>query len=338
MWNPLAPFNFQPDSPEGFIVAFLKSQWTALPYPAADFTGQTVIVTGSNVGLGLEAARHFVRLGVSKVIIACRDPKKGEAAKRDIEGSTKRSGVVEVWLVDLGSYESVKQFCSKVATLDRLDVLVENAGIATSYYAELEGMESTVTVNVISTFLIALLVLPKLRADALKYNLTPRLVIVSSQAHEQARFVEQDAPAILPALKDPANQSDRYNVSKLLELLAIRELASAMSASGKPQVILNTLSPGLCHSQLMRHAPFPLNILAPIGKLFLARTTEMGSRTLVFAASAEAETHGMYLQDCQIKEPSKWVTSKKGEEVQVKFYDELLETLEKIEPGITRNI
>ncbi|PBP21262.1 short chain dehydrogenase [Diplocarpon rosae] len=334
MWNPLDTFHFVTD----FLSTFLKSQWTTLPYPAADFTGQTIIVTGSNVGLGLEAARHFVRLGAVKVIIACRDQTKGEVAKRDIEESTKRLGVVEVWLVDLGSYESVKQFCTQVATLDRLDVLVENAGIATSYYAELEGMESTVTVNVISTFLMALLSLPKLRADALKYNFTPHLVIVSSEAHEQARFVEQDAPAIFPALKNPRNQSDRYNVSKLLELLALRELALAMSASGKPQVILNTLTPGLCHSQLMRHASFPLNILAPIGKFFLARTTEVGSRTLVAAASATEDTHGMYLQDCEIKEPSRWVRSKKGKEVQGKFYEELLETLEKIEPGITRNI
>ncbi len=145
-------------------------------------------MTGSNVGLGLEAARHIVRLGGSKVIIACRSQEKGDAAKRDIEESTKRTGVVEVWLVDLGSYENVKHFCSRAANLDRLDAVVENAGIATPTYTELEGMESTVTVNVTSTFLMALLLLPKLRADAIKYNTTPRLTIVASEAHEQVNF------------------------------------------------------------------------------------------------------------------------------------------------------
>jgi len=63
--------------------------------------------------------------------------------------------------------------------------VVENAGIATPHYEVVEGMESTITVNVISTFLMALLLLPKLRVDALKYNMVPRIVIVSSNAHEQ---------------------------------------------------------------------------------------------------------------------------------------------------------
>ncbi|KAH7388889.1 short-chain dehydrogenase/reductase-like protein [Cadophora sp. MPI-SDFR-AT-0126] len=334
MWNPFATFHF----PEDFLTTFLKSQWTTLPYPATDFTGQTIIVTGSNVGLGLEAARHFVRLGASKVILACRSQEKGESAKKDIGESTKRSAVVEVWQVDLGSYESVKQFCSRATKLDRLDAVVENAGIATSYYTELEGMESTVTVNVISTFLMALLLLPKLRADAMKYNTTPRLVIVASEAHEQARFVEKSAPLIFPALNNPKNQPDRYTVSKLLEVLTVRELAPALTASEKPKVILNCLTPGFCHSELMRDAPFPLNILAPIGKFFLARTTEVGSRTLVSAAAASEDMHGMYLQDLKVKEPSRWVRSEEGKEVQKKVFKELLGILEGIEPGVTNNI
>lgn len=87
--------------------------------------------------------------------------------------------------MDLGSYESVRQFCARVEKLERLDVVVENAGLATPTYEELEGMESTITVNVISTFLMALLLLPKLQADALKYNFVPHLTIVASDAHNQ---------------------------------------------------------------------------------------------------------------------------------------------------------
>ncbi|KAH7310268.1 short-chain dehydrogenase/reductase-like protein [Rhexocercosporidium sp. MPI-PUGE-AT-0058] len=334
MWSPLATFNL----PEDFLGSFLKSQWTRLPYPATDFAGQTIIITGSNVGLGFEAARHFVRLGATKVILACRSLEKGESAKRDIEKSTKRSGVVEVWQVDLGSYESVKQFCKKAAGLQRLDAVVENAGIATSFYKELEGRESTMTVNVVSTFLMALLLLPKLRADAMSYNTIPRLVIVASEAHEQARFVEQTEPSIFPALNDPKYQQDKYNVSKLLEVLTVRELAPSITASGKAKITLNCLTPGFCHSELMRDAPFPLNILAPVAKFFLARTTEVGSRTLVSAAAASEETHGMYLQDLKIKEPSKWVRSEKGKESQKKVYTELLGILEEIEPGVSNNI
>jgi len=119
------------------------------------------------------------------VIIGCRSVEKGEVAKKDIEESTKRTGAVEVWQVDLSSYESVKQFCNRAQKLERLDIVTENAGIATPKYQVVEGMESTITVNVISTFLTALLLLPKLRADAIKFNILPRLTIVASDAHEQ---------------------------------------------------------------------------------------------------------------------------------------------------------
>ena len=325
-------------SPTDFVTTFLKSQFTNLPYPSSSFEGKTIIVTGANVGLGLEAARHFVRLGASKVIIACRSVEKGEAAKKDIEESTKRLDVIEVWQVDLSSYKSVKAFCARAQSLDRLHILVENAGVATPKYQDIEGMESTITINVISTFLMALLLLPKLRADAVKFNMVPHLTIVASDAHEQAKFREQSAPSIFEALKLPRYQSDRYNVSKLLEILTIRELAPAMKASGKPMVILNTLTPGFCHSELMRHAVFPLNLLAWIGKKLIARTTEVGSRTLVAAADAGVDSHGVYMTDCKLGEVSRWVRSEKGKVAQARVYAELLQILDGIEPGVTQNI
>lgn len=165
------------------------SQFTTLPYPDVDLKGQTIIVTGANVGLGLEAARHFARLGASKVILGCRNKEKGDGAKRVVEATTGRMNVVEVWQVDLSSFESVRQFCDRASKLERLDAVVENAGLATPNFEVVEGYESTITVNVISTFLMALLLLPKLRADALKYNTLPHLTIVASDAHEQVRFV-----------------------------------------------------------------------------------------------------------------------------------------------------
>ncbi|XMA09702.1 hypothetical protein WAI453_002493 [Rhynchosporium graminicola] len=185
---------------------------------------------------------------------------------------------------------------------------------------------------------MSLLLLPKLRADAVKYKITPRLAIVASEAHEQAVFVEQSAPSIFAALNDPMNQQDKYNLYKLLEVLVVRELAPAMTASGKPRVTLNCLTPGFCHSELMRNAPFPLKTLATLAKFFLARTTEVSSRTLVSAAAAKEDTHGKYLANLQIKEPSKWVRSEKEAETQVRAYKELIEILEGIEPGITGNI
>lgn len=104
-----------------------------------------------------------------------------------IEVTTGKLNVVEVWQVDLSSFESVKQFCDRASKLERLDVVVENAGVATPKYELFEDFESTITVNVVSTFLMALLLLPKLRADGVKYNTVPHLTIVASDAHEQVR-------------------------------------------------------------------------------------------------------------------------------------------------------
>lgn len=123
------------------------------------------------------------------MILACRTISKGEAAVASIFASLpEHKTIIEVWQVDLTSYASVREFCVKVDQLDRLDVMLENAGLAVPKYEEFEGMESTLTVNVISTFLMALLVLPKLRESAAKFNIVPRLTIVASDAHEQVCF------------------------------------------------------------------------------------------------------------------------------------------------------
>lgn len=129
-----------------FFASFLRSQWTAkLPYPTTSYEGQIVIVTGANVGLGLEAARHITMLGAAKVILAVRTVEKGEVAKKSIEESAKRTGVVEVWQLDLASYASVESFAERATKLPRLDVLLENAGIATRKFTMAEDNEATVT-------------------------------------------------------------------------------------------------------------------------------------------------------------------------------------------------
>lgn len=197
------------------MMSFFHSQLFVTPsYPTTSFAGQTVVVTGSNTGLGLEAVRHIVRLGAEKVIIAIRNASKGEAAKKSIEDSTQRSGVVEVWPLDLSSYESVKQFAKQAQTLPRLDVLLENAGVQQKNFTTTEQDETTITTNVTSTFLLALLMLPKLRETAQRFNTLPKLTIVASDVHFLAKFKERKAKKIFDALNNEktANMPDRYGI------------------------------------------------------------------------------------------------------------------------------
>ena len=106
-------------------------------------------MTGSNIGLGLEAARHFPRLGASKVILAVPSISRGEAAAKSIHDFIGKTSVCKVWLLDMGNWNSIKEFVRRAGGLKRLDIVIENAGIAASEYAEMEGLESMVAVNVV---------------------------------------------------------------------------------------------------------------------------------------------------------------------------------------------
>lgn len=76
-----------------------------------------------------------------------------------------------------------RAFAKRAESLDRLDILLENAGISTAKFVEVAGNESTITTNVVSTFLMALLMLPILQKTSKNYNTVPTLTIVSSEVH-----------------------------------------------------------------------------------------------------------------------------------------------------------
>jgi retinol dehydrogenase 12 len=321
------------------ITTFISSQlfYTHRVPAKNSFAGKTVIVTGANTGLGLEAARHFVRAGASTVIIACRTLSKGEAAKADIEKTEKRTGVLQVWELDLSSFASVKAFAKRCETLPQLDVCVENAGVFSLTYSQAEGHETTITVNVISTFMLALLLLPIMRQSAAKTGSRPFLTIVTSESHLWVSLPERQEPNIFDALdnKETANMSSRYGVSKLLEVLALRHLTRSLIKNRfKYPVVINCVTPGLCRTELVKNAgyvPIVLNTL-------LGRTVEVGSRALVNAAGLVGEeSTGEYILDDRIADTSPLARSEEGAELAKRVWEELAAILEKECPGITQN-
>jgi NAD(P)-dependent dehydrogenase (short-subunit alcohol dehydrogenase family) len=163
---------------------FARDQRTPLPIALTpkDCQGATYIVTGANTGLGFECAKHLVQLSSKRVILGVRTLRKGDEAKAKIEAETGRKGIVEVWHLDLTSYDSVKEFAKNVKGLDRVDAIIENAGVAMSKWSTAEGMETSLTVNNVSTMLLAVLVLPKLQESGEKFGISPSLVIVGSNA------------------------------------------------------------------------------------------------------------------------------------------------------------
>ncbi|KAI7220200.1 NAD(P)-binding protein [Hortaea werneckii] len=334
----------------GFLPHFFYSQFFITPtYPTQDCSGRTIIVTGSNTGLGKEAVRHFVRLNAEKVIIACRSTAKGEAAKQDVEASTGRKGVVDVWPLDLTDYESVKAFAQRAKGLARLDVALLNAGIIwlmdiiadTPEFTTVAGNESTITVNVVSTFLLALLLLPKLQESGNRFNTIPTLTVVSSEMHFVTSFPERNSPTIFKTLNEPeeARMAERYALSKLLEVLACREIARNHSVD-QVKVTLNFVNPGWCISELVRYSVASFGSIAKtvlnLVMRVMCRTTEVGSRTLVHAGLSGLETHGKYMSNCRIEECAPLVQGKEGPEIQRRVWQELSEKLNEIEPGVTK--
>lgn len=279
-------------------------QFARLPYPGADLSDMVVVVTGSNTGLGLEAARHFVRLKAAKVILAVRNLEKGRAAKNDIENTTSRPGAVEVWQLDLKSFTSVQSFARRVNSLDRLDILVENAGVNSLSFEKAEDNESTIAVNVLGTFLLALNLLPKLRETAHRFNVLPHIVVLTSGLHFLADFTEAQEEDIYAALNSSkrCDMQNRYAVSKLMDIFLARELAERAKGSTLPSVIVNAVDPGLCRTELTREFTGLTAVAASIANAILARTAETGSRNIIYAAVSREDTHGKYLSSCCVRE------------------------------------
>jgi len=220
--------------------------------------------------------------------------------------------------------------------------VLANAGIMTGEYGTFEGNETTLTVNVISTFLLCLLLLPKLR-DA--PDGPGVFTIPNSALHYLAPTKELDlkdsedkGAGMFGRLNDAktANMTSRYPISKLLVLFATRELAARMAKSGKPAVIVNTPNPSYCKSQLHRDGEF--GAIEKVAQAVLARSTEVGSRALVHALLSGPESQGQYLTNCHVQTPSSQVTNASGRRLQKQFFDELLQKMETIHPGVSEAI
>ncbi|KAL2680463.1 hypothetical protein Neosp_008064 [[Neocosmospora] mangrovei] len=267
---------------------FVRAQWTYLPLvpTEANVTGGTYIVTGANTGLGFECAKTLVKLGAKIVVLGVRSIEKGDVAAAAIAKETGREGVCQVWHLDLASLDSVEEFAKKLQTLDRVDALIQNASVALADFTLSEGVETTITVNVLSTMLLAIRAMPKLQESARTFSINPHLVIVSSLTGFQCEGV-----------------LEKHN-GDLFEALSRKEadMVASLFPLSETGVIINILNPGLCKTELNRNARGFMKYQILMLRLFLGRTPEQGSRTLLHAAVAGTESHGKYVSDCEIKE------------------------------------
>ena len=193
----------------------------AIPRPTTSFASKTVIVTGANGGLGVEICKHLLRLRAEKIILACRSQVRGDAAKQQLESFFGcKPGIIEVWELDLESPSSIKKFAERANTLQRVDVVINNAGIQTPDFKVVYGTERTLAVNAIATFLLILQLLPKLKETARNFDTTPHCTIVSSALYDVAKYPEKHDDDLFAWYRDPAhvdgmNQYDQPSRTRL---------------------------------------------------------------------------------------------------------------------------
>ncbi|KAI1422018.1 NAD(P)-binding protein [Xylaria sp. FL1777] len=317
--------------------------FVTLPVPIStpQLSKSIIIVTGANTGLGYEACKHLSQLGVGKLIMACRDTTKGEVAKKGILASTGRpESSIDVWHIDMDNYESIKAFARSASELSRLDGVLANAGLMTTQFGLSEGNERNINVNVISTFLLYLLLLPKMRMSHSQTGNITRFTIPNSALHYMAPLDELKVEngKIIDRLNDPetSKMDGRYNLSKLLVIYAVREFAARTRLPNGCQCIINTPNPSFCKSSLAKESQGTAGF--KVFESVMARSTEEGSRALVHGLLAGPETDGQYLTNCKVQCPASHVTGSWGQEIQQRFFSELLDKLEMIHPGISAHL
>lgn len=133
---------------------------------------------------------------------------------------------------------------------------------------------------------------------------------------------------------------DRYGTTKLLEVLVVRELGERLNAAhaGSSPVVVNTTNPGLCRSNLFRNAPSLVRAILAVPVFLIGRTAEQGSRALLAGAAAGPQSQGQYVDSGTVEDPSPFILSEEGKVEQKRVWDELINILERVEPGVTGNV
>jgi retinol dehydrogenase-14 len=245
---------------------------------AWDIRGKNVLVTGATSGIGLEASVELARRG-ARVVLVGRDPGRTEAALKDV---IARSGSAEVshLLCDFSSQADIRRLAESVlASHDRLDVLINNAGgVNKTRRFTVDGIETTFAVNHLGYFLLT-----NLLTDLLVRSAPARIVTVASAGHRQGTLDFDDL-----GYERGYSIMRAYTRSKLANVLFAAELARRLAGTG---VTSNSLHPGAVATNIWSGAPtWSKPLIQLLLRPFFFLSAEQGGATIVqLAASPELE-------------------------------------------------
>jgi NAD(P)-dependent dehydrogenase (short-subunit alcohol dehydrogenase family) len=291
-----------------------------------DLTGRTMLVTGANTGLGYETAKVLAARG-ARVLLGCRSEAKANEAMRSIAEHAPGADLAFVQL-DQADLASVAEAAATVAAEDRLDVLVNNAGIMMPPLEfTVDGFESQFGVNHLGTFALTAHLLPKLAEQP-----ASRVVVTSSIAHTGGSIHFDDLGA-----EQSYKTQARYGQSKLANLLFMYELDRRLRAAGSSTISVGC-HPGIADTELGRHLPSIVQFVAPLMRPLFNSAAQGAWPTLMAATSPDVEG-GDYIGPAKRREtagPATKVTStstSRDPEIAKRLWDVSVE-MTGVDPGI----
>ena len=256
----------------------------------ADQSGKTFCITGANTGVGFEAARALALKG-GHVWLACRSADKARAAISKIKAG-RLDAQIDFIQLDLNDLASVKNAVAQIETIEKLDVLINNAGImGTPHTLTKDGFESHFGVNHLAHFALVGHLAAKIKKDG------TRIIALSSLVHKtgQIDFDDPHAQNGYVAIK-------RYQMSKLANLLFAFELDRRLRRTSSEAISL-ACHPGIAYTQIARYMPQLVRFGAPVlGVLF--NNAAQGAWPILLAATCPHAKGGDYFGPSQLREMS----------------------------------
>lgn len=243
-----------------------------------DQTQKIAVVTGANTGLGFETALKLFQMGM-QVVVACRNPAKGQQAVDRIRAAAPdASAKIEYGCLDLSSLAGVKEFADWLNDRnDRLDVLVNNAGIMVPPPGLTgDGFETQFGVNFLAHF-----ALTGHLFGLLENTTGARVVTLSSIAHRGAVIDFENF-----ALQKPYDKWREYGQSKLADLIFAIEFDRRLRANAN-QLVSLAAHPGISQTELTRsldHIPGDIDFM----------TAADGAAPTMMAATLPTAQGGQY--------------------------------------------
>ncbi|XP_054621182.1 retinol dehydrogenase 12, like isoform X2 [Dunckerocampus dactyliophorus] len=229
---------------------------------------------------------HLVISG-AKIIMACRDMEKAQAAAKEVKESSGNDNIVCMKL-DLADSKSIREFAQAINQGEsKLNILINNAGVMVCPYGKTaDGFELQIGINHMGHFLLTYLLL-----DLIKRSAPARIINVSSMIHSWGSINLEDINS-----EKSYDKQKAYAQSKLANVLFTRSLAQRLQGTG---VTAYSLHPGVVQTDLWRHLSGPQRFLMKFASPF-TKSSAQGAQTTIYCAVEPAleNESGGYYSDC----------------------------------------